>query len=242
MAAVYLSEVFASIEGEGVNTGKPAVFLRLSGCNLSCSFCDTRFAQEREESASVYLDGETLRLSNPVTCEAAVSLVSDSFRGCSTVVLTGGEPLLQPLAVGQISRMLRSIGCRIHLETNGTLATAFRQVKDMMDYVCMDIKIPSTQGGRSLTGEHLDFLQSLGGLDAAAKIVVTEDCDTGEIDDAIDLVAGVNRYLTVILQPAMYGSRPVVTAEQMLAFQSRALERVHDVRILIQLHKVLGTR
>ena len=56
------SEIFASFEGEGVYLGRPAVFVRFAGCNLSCSFCDTAYAREVSAAASVYTAGETMSL------------------------------------------------------------------------------------------------------------------------------------------------------------------------------------
>ncbi len=94
-----VNEIFYSLQGEGLHTGTAAVFLRLSGCNLKCPFCDTV-----HES---YTD---------MTEEEIVELVS-AFPS-RTVVITGGEPMLQLTA--SLTRLLHTAGFDIHIETNGS--------------------------------------------------------------------------------------------------------------------------
>ena len=97
-----VNEIFLSLQGEGFWTGTPMVFLRLSGCNLSCPFCDTDFSAFTEMSADEIV-AEVLRLAGE----------------CRRVCITGGEPLLQ-LDPSLISA-LHDAGFSLHLETNGTL-------------------------------------------------------------------------------------------------------------------------
>ncbi len=98
-----LAEIFYSVQGEGTWTGTPAVFVRLAGCNLSCSFCDTDyslkfFASVREVVARVRAEGGA----------------------CPMVILTGGEPLAQRETRALIEA-LRADGRRVHIESNGTM-------------------------------------------------------------------------------------------------------------------------
>ena len=88
------------------------------------------------------------------------------------------------------------------LETNGTLPAAFAESKDYIDYVCMDIKLPSTQGGVWRGRRHLEFLKHLQGKNAAVKMVLTEDTGRAEFTECLDLIAGVNTDIPVLLQPA----------------------------------------
>ena len=104
-----INEIFYSLQGEGFHTGTPAVFVRFSGCNLRCSFCDTR----HEEGVMM-------------TDEEIVEKVS-SFPA-RMVILTGGEPSLW-IDKALISR-LREAGKQICIETNGT-----RPLPDGIDWV-----------------------------------------------------------------------------------------------------------
>jgi organic radical activating enzyme len=100
-----LAEIFYSVQGEGTWTGTPAVFVRLAGCNLSCSFCDTDYALKFFASPA-----------------QIVERVRAEGGDCPMVILTGGEPLAQR-EVGALIAALRADGRRIHIESNGTLPT-----------------------------------------------------------------------------------------------------------------------
>ena len=96
-----INEIFYSIQGEGVNTGRPAVFVRLSGCNLKCPFCDTDFSTSEEMTVYEIVD-EVCNLSN----------------GCKFVVITGGEPTIQDCV--QLIDTLHLAGYEVAMESNGT--------------------------------------------------------------------------------------------------------------------------
>ena len=100
-----LAEIFYSLQGEGTWTGTPAVFVRLAGCNLSCSFCDTDYALKFFASV-----GDIVRR------------VREEGGTCPLVILTGGEPLAQREALALVEA-LRADGRRVHIESNGTLPT-----------------------------------------------------------------------------------------------------------------------
>lgn len=94
-----ISEIFYSLQGEGKYTGIPAVFVRLAGCNLRCSFCDTEFESYTEMTEAEVVE-EVLRYP------------------AETVILTGGEPTLQ--LTSSLLYALSQQGRKVHIETNGT--------------------------------------------------------------------------------------------------------------------------
>jgi 7-carboxy-7-deazaguanine synthase len=100
-----IAEIFPSIQGEGLRQGEPTIFLRLSGCNLKCSFCDTKYAWKDGRSYTV---DQVLR---------RVIKISQSYPA-RWVCLTGGEPLLQN--IGELVRRLRARKFKVQVETNGT--------------------------------------------------------------------------------------------------------------------------
>ena len=121
--AIKVNEIFYSIQGESSYVGRPCVFVRLAGCNLRCSYCDTQFAYE---------EGEELAIAD------IVSRVH-SHR-CRLVEVTGGEPLIQEETPMLVHRLLQE-GYEVLMETNGT------QDISQVDESCVrivDIKCPSS--------------------------------------------------------------------------------------------------
>ncbi|MDX9746346.1 MAG: radical SAM protein [Syntrophales bacterium] len=121
--SLIVNEIFHSLQGESSHAGRPCVFVRLTGCNLRCSYCDTRYAYDEGEAMDV---------------EEVIGRVS-AFP-CRLVEVTGGEPLLQRKTPGLIKMMLDR-GFEVLLETNGT-----RDIGSI-DSRCVrivDIKCPSS--------------------------------------------------------------------------------------------------
>jgi 7-carboxy-7-deazaguanine synthase len=122
-------EVFASVQGEGKSSGRPCVFFRLSHCNLYCTFCDTdytwnwqgtRFRHARDQQPG-YQKFEQAREIIELTPEQAATAI-EAF-GCRSLVLTGGEPLLQQAELTTLVAALRARhpSYWVEVETNGTL-------------------------------------------------------------------------------------------------------------------------
>ena len=132
-----VNEIFYSIQGESSFAGLPCIFVRLTGCNLRCSYCDTQYA---------YQEGKELSL------DVIIKQI-EKYR-CSLVEITGGEPLIQEETPLLISNLLDK-GYRVLLETNGSLDVS------MIDRRCVriiDIKLPGS-------GEaHRNFLENLNEL------------------------------------------------------------------------------
>lgn len=132
-----VSEIFASVQGEGPHTGRPSVFLRLGLCNLSCSWCDTpytwlfddaRLQKVRSQTPRsqhgalppVYFDKKS-ELRRYSTDEVLAAVGDAAGAAVRAVVVTGGEPLLHAKPLRKIVPQLVEDGFKVEFETNGTI-------------------------------------------------------------------------------------------------------------------------
>jgi 7-carboxy-7-deazaguanine synthase len=159
--ALLVNEIFYSIQGESIYSGRPCIFVRLTGCNLRCSYCDTRYAYE---------EGVKMGISE------IINRVADYK--CSLVEITGGEPLLQIETPTLIYRLLEN-GYEVMMETNGSLDIS------MVDGRCIkiiDIKCPTS--GESDKND-MKNLKRLGSKDQV-KFVIGNRIDYEYAKEIID--------------------------------------------------------
>ena len=108
-------EIFHSVQGEGYRSGIPHVFVRFGACNLRCEWCDTNFDEYEEMTVEEILD-DVIQYN------------------CSNIIFTGGEPMLNDL--WPLARVLRSRGCHLSVESNGTVAIP----DGLLDWICISPK------------------------------------------------------------------------------------------------------
>lgn len=169
-----VSEVFESIQGEGVTAGQPCVFLRLAMCNLRCRWCDTRYTwdfdgYDRDREVTTY----------PVT-----SLVDALARSpAQRVVITGGEPLLQQPAIEALLARLNP-NLAVEIETNGTLEPTLPLVARINQWN-VSPKL-SNSGDPEPARVRPRALRALRDTRRAwLKLVVADPADLGEADELI---------------------------------------------------------
>ncbi len=139
-------EIFCSIQGEGSLTGTPQIFCRVSGCNLGCIDCDTKESWKRNDKLKI-------------TVREVIEKIK-SFN-CKSVCLTGGEITLYPYNIGFISAYLKSEGYYVNVQTNGI---KFGQsIFDVVDKVCMDIKVASNKSFIGKLRPNIDEIKVLVG-------------------------------------------------------------------------------
>ncbi|RKY55848.1 MAG: 7-carboxy-7-deazaguanine synthase [Candidatus Neomarinimicrobiota bacterium] len=161
--ALCLNEIFYSIQGESTYAGRPCVFVRLAGCNLRCSFCDTKYAYDNAVKIKIE------KIIEQVSCYA-----------CSLVEITGGEPLLQKDTPLLIFSLLEN-GHQVLMETNGSFDIS------LVDRRCIkivDIKCPVSGQSDQMD---LDNLQRLGNHDQL-KFVISDRKDYAYAKNIIKLL------------------------------------------------------
>jgi 7-carboxy-7-deazaguanine synthase len=221
----FVREIFTSIQGEGLKIGQRTTFVRFLGCNLSCSYCDTKEAQNME--GPFLYEGQIFK--NPVDVDFLLDKIEEKH-----VAITGGEPLLQIYFLREICDRLKNLKKLLYLDTNGSLPDNLQQVVDYFDTICLDFKIPSATGRPKLWEEHEKSLSIAIQKDVFVKIVINENFLPGELDTTCAIIARINKSVPLVIQP-VFGS----TIPDILDLQRKALGLLDDVRVIPQIHKYL---
>ena len=136
-----VNEIFESLQGEGVYAGTPALFIRLSGCNLNCPWCDTKYHTE-----GVEIKNQTI-----------IKRIQDSTK--KLIVWTGGEPFLQ---IKEIVKVVDAVPERIHLvETNGTLLQDNYEFASKFSFISCSPKDKETASEVSLLADEIKIVTDL---------------------------------------------------------------------------------
>ena len=242
----YISEIFSSIQGEGLLAGRRQLFIRLTECNLDCSYCDTDHA--RHDTCRIETFPGSSRFTSipqPLPLRYVHGLVREwceRLPGAHhSISVTGGEPLLYADVLADWFSQLRQL-LPVHLETNGTMHCALELVIRHLDYVSMDMKLPSTSGcTEHLWDLHRDFLRVATGHNTSVKIVVGDESTLDEIQQVCDIIEEVDSATPLFLQPLSNSTGGVsIAVAHLLNLQEAASARLPDVRVIPQMHLILG--
>ncbi len=212
-----IAEKFVSMNGEGVRAGELAVFIRCSGCNLRCSYCDTSWANEKD-------------------CPWVEEPPKDLYEyvqstGVRNVTLTGGEPLLQEDAADFFSVFLEDPSLRVEVETNGAVPLLPFMAKGpdgRRPSFTMDYKLPSSGFEKSMCLENLELLS----MEDTAKFVCGSQEDLERAWEMIRKYQLPER-CHVYLSPVFGQIEPA----DMVEFMKQ--NKMNDIRLQIQMHKVI---
>ncbi|MFH1269731.1 MAG: 7-carboxy-7-deazaguanine synthase QueE [Candidatus Omnitrophota bacterium] len=219
-----ITEVFTSIQGEGLYFGEEQIFVRFFGCNLKCRFCDTHLDRFTEYKP-----------------EELVQELSLYKNGRSTISFTGGEPLMQKYFLRAVLKLTKKEGYKNYLETNGILHGALEDVIDCVDVVAMDLKFPSSTGLNDFWHQHRRFLGIASKKETFIKAVICRDTSEQDLKEAIKLIKDADRFLVLVLQPNSYEESDLMR-EKLERFKEIARENNITACIIPQLHKKTGLR
>ena len=172
-------EIFASLQGEGPSAGTPVAFIRLSRCNLACSWCDTAYTWRFEGDNRPHRDGLTFeRQANQIALSPAKAAAKIAAFGQKRLVITGGEPLMQCGPLADMLAILPDI--EVEIETNGTTkASAHIDIRVDQYNVSPKLAHSSNEAALALIPERLDFYAS--DPRAFFKFVIAEPEDMREV-------------------------------------------------------------
>ncbi len=207
-----VNEIFFSIQGEGTSSGLPCVFIRLTFCNLRCTYCDTEYS---------FFEGKDYEL------EDILSEVKKY--GCNLVEVTGGEPLVQKETPMLLTRLCDE-GFDVMLETAGnfSLEDIDKRVK-----IIMDLKCPTSGMEHKNYYENVNFLKAKGtvGVEDEIKFVIGSKEDYDWVR-GIMIKYDLERRFHVLFSPVFESQNPRELAEWILRDKM-------NVRLQLQIHKFI---
>ncbi len=214
MAEFRVVEKFVSINGEGTKAGQLAVFVRFAGCNLNCSYCDTKWANRADVEYEPMNEFE----------------IYDYIKttGVKNVTLTGGEPLLQD-GIEKLLKILSSDkNIRVEIETNGSVYIGqYRDISDNMMFT-VDYKLA---GSGMESRMCLDNFEEIA-LTDTVKFVVSDMDDLARANDIIKEYALADR-CHVYISPVFGQIEP----EDIVNFMIE--NKLNDVNLQLQMHKII---
>jgi len=238
--AGFISEIFTSLQGEGLLLGEPQIFIRFAGCNIRCNYCDTPGSLTKTSQAFIEGKGPILNPVNTQTILDEVQKINTASGPFHSISITGGEPLVQGEFLIMLARQLKQRSYRLFLETNATRPEIIKGHPHLFDWFSMDWKLSDTLKGKSFKKEHLAFLELTRESYIYIKIVLSSKFEDNELFEALTLIADIRTDITIILQPVTpfnHVNPPSIDA--IITLQKRALKIMQDVRIIPQVHKYL---
>ena len=212
-SVLYIDEVFVSIQGESTDTGLPCVFVRLFGCNVGCSFCDQ--PQDGKKRTKISIG----------------NLISKIQKyGVKYVCITGGEPMLQWNAIYPVILELLDYGYKVAIETSGCIPIDPDPYNRSFKYV-MDVKCPSSGVSHKNVYDNLMNLQPKDEV----KFVIS---DKKDYDFMKKVLSSYPTSAKILISPCFTPDFRPMVGKELVDWLIR--DRMYNVRVQIQVHKVLG--
>ncbi len=241
MMHAQISEIFNSIQGEGLYVGVRQVFVRFQKCQLHCAYCDT--PQTRNTTGSCRIEeagrrGDFYTIKNPV-CEDELEEIVRKLWSKSTkhISLTGGEPLIHADFIKSIE-----LEYPLYLETNSGFPEKARELKDIISIASCDIKLPehdSTDHYSELLNNELETISIFNETSKTfVKIIILPETTRTSLSDAVEGLSNIDRDIPLILQPVTQEEH--IPSELLFELMDFAGEKLTDVRVIPQTHRIMG--
>lgn len=214
MAEFKVAEIFTSINGEGTKAGQTAVFVRFTGCNLNCSYCDTKWANEPDAEYTLMTDKEIL------------NRIKET--GIKNVTLTGGEPLLRDGIHELLEEVAKDGFLQAEIETNGSIdLRPFCDIENRPSFT-MDYKLPSSGMEKHMYLENFDLLEKKD----TVKFVSGSSKD---LKKALEIIRKyyLSKRCHVYISPVFGSIEPAEIVDFMVE------NKLNDINLQLQLHKFI---
>jgi 7-carboxy-7-deazaguanine synthase len=252
--------IFSSIQGEGLYLGKLHLFIRFTGCNLRCYYCDTPEALVKTKYCMVEtapFSKTSYKTINPIDNESLFIKIKQSikiFPYYHSIVLTGGEPLLHTPFIKSFLPAARKFKIPIMLETNGTLPEQLENVLNLIDIISMDIKIPSDTQSKQNTSKiwesteeflKISLRNKRTGITQSTyiKIILTNTSKIKDYQKACQIIARINKHAQVILQPVSsspsHKNIKTPSFEQIIDISNIFAKTLDNIKIIPQVHRLM---
>lgn len=236
---VRLSEIFTSIEGEGPFFGTKTMFVRMAGCHLKCHWCDTTYALGMNSGMSYSMS----QVKDLIIKQLQPSTYKINF--------TGGEPLIQYKAVAELAKFVKQKkGLRTYIESSCFDSSRFAKVLPYVDickieFKMSDSKVVKRENYNDLLHNETKCLNLAVSQrkNTFVKIVVTNSSDLIEFRNLVNEIlqnANARDLMGFVIQPSYGVDEPVL--DKLLSFYDCVYPVYEEVRIVPQLHKLIGVR
>ncbi|MFL6487077.1 MAG: 7-carboxy-7-deazaguanine synthase QueE [Nitrososphaera sp.] len=233
-----VNEIFTSIEGEGILFGTKTMFVRLAGCPFKCHWCDTPYALPMDSGVDYSIE-EVKRI-------ISKNLQPNTYK----INFTGGEPLVQYEAVIELAKFASQKGLRVYLESSCYDAKRFAKVLPYINICKVEIKlrdskiVDENQYSNLLKNEHECLRHAINSNKTTyIKVVVTNSSNLIEFKDIVREVFNVaqpSELAGFIIQPSYTVDEP--TLDVLFGFYDAVYPIYDQVRVIPQLHKIIGAR
>lgn len=208
-----VNEIFKSIDGEGLRTGELTTFIRLAGCNLRCSYCDTCYALKNSNGTKMSVD------------EIVKKAKKMDYRN---ITLTGGEPLIHKDVDDLISKLCDN-GFYVNIETNGSVPID-KYILNKNILITMDYKLPSSGVEKNMNLNNLEKLRE----NDVLKFVIGKD-DFDKLKQVIEKYS-IKSY--IYLSPVFGEVEPFEIVDFMKIMHTQGID-TSKMRVQVQLHKII---